>query len=97
MKSDGGLELWLLSEAESEVLIRGLSVFAGGCFRGSGLFVEGDWWNFEVLNLLGRLVDKSLVIVEEQDGEIPLQVVGSGEAVFTGKDKERFRRDGTNT
>jgi predicted ATPase len=60
----------LLSEAE-RALLRQLSVFAGGwtlsaaeaVCAGGGL--EGD----EVLDLLTQLVDKSLVLVGEQDGD----------------------------
>jgi predicted ATPase/Tfp pilus assembly protein PilF len=60
----------LLSEAE-RALLRRLSVFAGGCTleavevvcAGDGVAAE------EVLELLGHLVDKSLVLAEEQRGE----------------------------
>jgi predicted ATPase/DNA-binding CsgD family transcriptional regulator len=60
----------LLDETE-RALFRRLSVFAGGFTLGAaeavcaGEDLEGD----KVLDLLASLVDKSLVIVEEQDGE----------------------------
>jgi tetratricopeptide (TPR) repeat protein len=61
----------LLSEPEQALLDR-LSVFAGGCTLAAAAAVcagEGveDW---EVLDLLDRLVNKSLVQTEEADGEL---------------------------
>jgi predicted ATPase/DNA-binding CsgD family transcriptional regulator len=60
----------LLDEAE-RVLFRRLSVFAGGFTLGAAEVVCAgeDLESYEVLDLLASLVDKSLVIVKEQDGE----------------------------
>jgi predicted ATPase/DNA-binding CsgD family transcriptional regulator len=53
----------LLSEDE-QVLFRRLSVFAGGCTLEAIEAVSGG----DVLDVLGSLVDQSLVIAEERDG-----------------------------
>jgi len=60
----------LLSEHE-RVMLRRLSVFAGGCsLEGAEEVCSGDRIaRWEVLDLLTGLVDKSLVIYEEKDGE----------------------------
>jgi non-specific serine/threonine protein kinase len=58
----------LLTPNERQLLER-LSVFAGGWTLEGAVAVGGDGADqYEVLNLLSRLVDKSLVVVEE-DGE----------------------------
>jgi predicted ATPase/DNA-binding CsgD family transcriptional regulator len=61
----------LLSEPE-RVLLRRLSVFAGGwTFEGAEAVGAGDGIQAHaVLDLLGQLVDKSLVIAEEQGGAV---------------------------
>jgi predicted ATPase/DNA-binding SARP family transcriptional activator len=55
----------LLSEAE-QILFRRLAVFAGGFTLEAveAVCVQGDLNRSQILDLLGRLVDKSLVIVE---------------------------------
>ena len=60
----------LLSEPE-RVLLRRLSVFAGGwTLEAAEAVCSGDGLeDFEVLDLLCQLVDKSLVLADEQDGE----------------------------
>ncbi len=60
----------LLSEPE-RVLLRRLSVFAGGCTLDAAEAVcfTDLIGSADILDLLGRLVDKSLVFVDEQDGE----------------------------
>ena len=60
----------LLSESE-QLLLRRLSVFAGGwTFEGAQAVCAGDGISDDaVLDLLGHLVDKSLVIVAEHDGQ----------------------------
>ncbi len=55
----------LLSEAE-RLLLRRLSVFAGGWTFESAQEVSGEGINGDVLDLLTHLVDKSLVAVEEK-------------------------------
>jgi predicted ATPase/DNA-binding SARP family transcriptional activator len=55
----------LLSEAE-RVLLRRLSVFAGGWSFEAAQAVCGQGLSDEVLDLLAHLADKSLVVVEEQ-------------------------------
>ncbi len=55
----------LLTE-EERMLFRRLSVFAGGWTLEAAEAVCGDG---DVLDLLAALVDKSLVVVEEQDGQ----------------------------
>jgi predicted ATPase/DNA-binding SARP family transcriptional activator len=55
----------LLSEAE-RVLLRRLSVFAGGWSFEAAQAVCGEGLGDAVLDLLSHLVDKSLVVVEEQ-------------------------------
>jgi predicted ATPase/DNA-binding CsgD family transcriptional regulator len=64
----------LLSRGE-RTLLRRLSVFAGGFTLGaaeavcSGVPAEEEIERGEVLDLLSRLVDKSMVLVAERDGE----------------------------
>ncbi|MGQ0550547.1 MAG: ATP-binding protein [Armatimonadota bacterium] len=60
----------LLSEKE-RVLLRRLSVFVGGFTLETveAICTGGDVDKSEVLNLLAHLVDKSLVVMGEQDGE----------------------------
>ncbi len=58
----------LLSEPE-RVLLRRLSVFAGGWSFDAAQEICGDGLGDEVLDLLTHLVDKSLVAVEEQAEE----------------------------
>jgi predicted ATPase/DNA-binding CsgD family transcriptional regulator len=58
----------LLTEDE-QALLRRLSVFAGGFTLGAVEAVYAGESAEEVLDLLASLVDKSLVIVEERDGE----------------------------
>jgi predicted ATPase/DNA-binding SARP family transcriptional activator len=55
----------LLSEAE-RVLLRRLSVFAGGWSFEAAQMVCAEGLSDEVLDLLAHLADKSLVVVEEQ-------------------------------
>jgi predicted ATPase/DNA-binding CsgD family transcriptional regulator len=54
---------------EEQTLLGSLSVFAGGFTLGAVEAVYAGERAEEVLDLLASLVDKSLVIVEEQDGE----------------------------
>jgi predicted ATPase/DNA-binding CsgD family transcriptional regulator len=60
----------LLSEQE-RILFRRLSVFAGGFTLEAAEAVCSDEWiaESEILDILSRLVDKSLVMVEEREGE----------------------------
>jgi predicted ATPase/DNA-binding CsgD family transcriptional regulator len=59
----------LLSESEC-ALLRGLSVFAGGFpLEAVGPVCGGEVDEYEVIDLLSHLVDKSLVISEERSGE----------------------------
>lgn len=53
-----------LLDGEERRLFRGLGVFAGSCDVDAVEAVCGG----ELLDVLGRLVDKSLVVVDEQDG-----------------------------
>jgi predicted ATPase/class 3 adenylate cyclase len=66
----------LLSEQERAVLRR-LAVFAGGfSLEATESVVAGDGVDeFEVLDLLTQLVDKSLVQVEEYDGDVPYRML----------------------
>ncbi len=58
----------LLSESE-KVLFRRLAVFAGGwTLEGAEFVCAGDGLQDQVYEVLARLVDKSLVIAEEQEG-----------------------------
>ena len=50
-------------------LLRRVSVFAGGWALEAAAACGEDWDEFEVLDLLARLVDKSLVIVDRHDRE----------------------------
>jgi predicted ATPase/DNA-binding NarL/FixJ family response regulator len=61
-----------LLSREEQVLFRRLSVFAGGFSleAAESVCVGEDLERAEVLELLSRLVDKSLVLVAEQDGEV---------------------------
>ena len=56
---------------EEQRLLRALSVFAGGWTLAAATAVADATDEFEVLELLGRLVDKSLVIVERAPGSEP--------------------------
>jgi predicted ATPase/class 3 adenylate cyclase len=58
----------LLSESE-RVLLRRLSVFAGGWMFEAAQTVSGEGKNGDVLDLLTHLVDKSLVVVEGETEE----------------------------
>ena len=60
----------LLSEPE-RALLRRLSVFAGGCTleAAEAVCCTDLIGSADILDLLGRLVDKSLVFADEQDGE----------------------------
>jgi predicted ATPase/DNA-binding CsgD family transcriptional regulator len=60
----------LLSE-EEQALFRRLSVFSGGLTLGAAeeVCAEEDIEQYEILDLLSQLVDKSLVLVTEQGGE----------------------------
>ena len=60
----------LLSEQE-RILFRRLPVFAGGCtLEAAEAICTGDGIaEDEILDLIARLVDKSLVVVEEREGE----------------------------
>ncbi len=60
----------LLAEKE-RALLRRLSVFAGGCTLGAAEAVcaDGEVNDSEILDLLSQLVDKSLVLKEEQGRE----------------------------
>ncbi len=67
----------LLSESE-RVLLRQLAVFAGGWVLEAAEAIyaeEGAAGDYEVLDLLSQLVDKSLVVCEEQDGEFRYRVL----------------------
>ena len=55
--------------ADEQRLLRTVSVFAGGWTLEAVTACGTDWDEFEVLDLLTRLVEKSLVIVERHDGE----------------------------
>jgi predicted ATPase/DNA-binding CsgD family transcriptional regulator len=61
----------LLSDAEREVLQR-LSVFAGGCTlpAAQALCATTDIHAAQIVDLLSRLVEKSLVVPEDADGEV---------------------------
>jgi non-specific serine/threonine protein kinase len=54
---------------EEQSLLRALSVFSGGWTLESATAVSGLGDEFEVLDLLTRLIDKSLVLVEQAGGE----------------------------
>ncbi|HVE91294.1 MAG TPA: hypothetical protein VNE62_03190, partial [Actinomycetota bacterium] len=60
----------LLDPAE-QTLLRRMSVFVGGCTldAAEAVCAQGDVEAFEVLDLLTRLLDKSLVVVEEKAGK----------------------------
>ncbi len=88
----------LLSQAEQALLDR-LSVFAGGCTLAAATAVcagEGveDW---EVLDLLDRLVNKSLVQTEEAGGEVRYTLLetvrqyGQEQLAASGSDAARDR------
>ena len=55
--------------ADEQRLLRTVAVFAGGWTLEAVSACGKDWDEFQVLDLLTRLVEKSLVIVERQDGE----------------------------
>jgi predicted ATPase/DNA-binding CsgD family transcriptional regulator len=88
----------LLSE-EERAMLRRLSAFAGGFTLeaaeavGEGEGIEGG----EVLDLLSTLVDKSLVVVEEQDGEMRYRLLETvrqygREKLAEAAEAERVRR-----
>jgi predicted ATPase/class 3 adenylate cyclase len=66
----------LLSEAES-ALFRRLSVFVGGWTLGAAEAVcAGDGVDrYDVVTLLGRLVDKSLVVMDDETGDARYQLL----------------------
>jgi predicted ATPase/class 3 adenylate cyclase len=88
----------LLSERE-QLLWQRLSAFAGGCTLEAAESVCADdlLAQYEVLDLLSQLVDKSLVLAEEQDGELryrlteTLRQFGSEKLTESGREQE-FRR-----
>jgi predicted ATPase len=55
--------------ADEQRLLRLASVFAGGWTLEAAAACAEEWDEFQVLDLLTRLVEKSLVIVERIDGE----------------------------
>jgi predicted ATPase len=55
--------------ADEQRLLRAASVVAGGWTLEAGAACVEDWDEFQVLDLLTRLVEKSLVVVERIDGE----------------------------
>jgi tetratricopeptide (TPR) repeat protein len=55
--------------ADEQRLLRAVSVFAGGWTLEAGAACAEQWDEFQVLDLLTRLVEKSLVVVERIDGE----------------------------
>ena len=58
--------------SDEQRLLRGLTVFAGGWTLEAGSRVAGGGAEeFEVLDLLARLVDKSLVVVSQSSGQDP--------------------------
>src|SRR5215472_7760213 len=61
----------LLSEQE-RILFRRLSIFAGGCTLEAAEAICADKGidKAQILDVLARLVDKSLVVVEDREGEI---------------------------
>ncbi|HEX6943696.1 MAG TPA: protein kinase [Gemmatimonadaceae bacterium] len=60
---------WEQLSDDEQRLLRRLSVFAGGWTLGSATSVAGEQQDeFEVLDILTRLVDKSLVLVEQSGG-----------------------------
>jgi non-specific serine/threonine protein kinase len=60
---------WEQLSDDEQQLLRRLSVFAGGWTLGSATAVAGEQQDeFEVLDILTRLVDKSLVLVEQTGG-----------------------------
>lgn len=59
----------LLTEAE-QLLLRGLSVFAGSCsIEGIEAICNRDADRFDTIDLLSQLLDKSLVVMETRKGE----------------------------
>jgi predicted ATPase/class 3 adenylate cyclase/Tfp pilus assembly protein PilF len=68
----------LLSEAE-RALFRRLSVFAGGwtLAAAEAVCAGEDVDEYEILDLLGQLVDKSLVMMEEHGGEARFRLLES--------------------
>jgi tetratricopeptide (TPR) repeat protein len=54
---------------EEQSLLRALSVFSGGWTLESATVITGSSDEFEVLDVLTRLIDKSLVLVEQSAGE----------------------------
>jgi predicted ATPase/Tfp pilus assembly protein PilF len=68
----------LLSEPE-RALLRRLSVFAGGFTLNAAEAVcaGGDVEEFEILDLVTQLTDKSLVVIEEQEGEARYRLLES--------------------
>jgi len=55
--------------ADEQRLLRTVSVFAGGWTLEAATACAEEWDEFQVLDLLTRLVEKSLVVVERIDGE----------------------------
>ncbi len=72
----------LLTEPE-KVLLRRLSVFSGGFTLAAVEAVCGDppLARPELLDLLANLVDKSLVVTEQDRRRVPLPATGDGQAV----------------
>jgi non-specific serine/threonine protein kinase len=61
-----------LLQPNEQVVLRRLSVFAGGCTieAAEAVCAEDGIESSEVLDLLTRLIDKSLVLAEERDGVV---------------------------
>jgi serine/threonine-protein kinase PknK len=55
--------------ADEQTLLRAFSVFSGGWTLESATVLAGSSDEFEVLDVLTRLIDKSLVLVEQSAGE----------------------------
>ena len=83
----------LLGE-EEQVLLRRLSVFTGGCTLEAAEAVAGEKGESEwVLDALDRLVARSLVVAEEQDGAARYRLLGDDPPVRP-REAGRRRRGG---
>lgn len=58
---------WNLLDPEEQVVLRRLAVHADGCTLAAAEAVSGDD-GVDVLDVLARLVDRSLVVMDERDG-----------------------------